>query len=233
MSARIRRVGVVVPAHNEQALLPGCLRSLRRAAERCPVPVEVVVVADACDDGTAQVVAPVPGLSVITVNLRNVGAARAIGVAAAMRDHDPRGLWIATTDADTLVGPDWLARQIAHAERGADLVLGTVEARDWSEWGPAVAEEYQRRYEGKVSATGHSHVHGANLGVFAPAYLAAGGFLPATSDEDVALVHAVRAAGGRVVTALDAPVRTSTRRDHRAPNGFGDHLHSLAVESLA
>ena len=30
----IEAVGIVVPAHNEEALLPACLRALRRAAEQ-------------------------------------------------------------------------------------------------------------------------------------------------------------------------------------------------------
>jgi cellulose synthase/poly-beta-1,6-N-acetylglucosamine synthase-like glycosyltransferase len=219
-----------VPAHNEAVLLPDCLAALRRAAANSPVPVEVIVVADACDDATADVVGAPRGRqyreSVITVRFRNVGAARRSGVETALRDGRD-GLWVATTDADTLVHPDWICHQIAHAEHGADLVLGTVKARDWTAWTPAIAAEYQRRYESKLSATGHAHVHGANLGVAAAMYQRVGGFRALASSEDVALVQEVRAAGGRVVTALDIPVLTSTRPDHRAPAGFGDHLHRL------
>ncbi len=234
-SRRVHRVAVVVPAHNERALLPDCLRSLCRAAADSPVPVEVIVVADACTDGTqlaVHVLAPdlEPRPSVVAVALRNVGAARAAGVATALDRTGPHGLWIASTDADTVVPAHWLSGQLAHAERGADLVLGTVGARDWHGWPPALAAEYERRYDSMLSAGGHPHVHGANLGVSAARYLAAGGFPPVPAHEDVALVAAIRRSGGRIVTAVDLPVFTSTRRSTRAPAGFGAHLRRLAAE---
>jgi len=43
----ISAIGVIVPAHNEQDLLPACLASLRRAARGLPgTPAQVVVDAD-------------------------------------------------------------------------------------------------------------------------------------------------------------------------------------------
>jgi glycosyltransferase involved in cell wall biosynthesis len=52
----IRSVGVIVPAHDEQDLLPSCLASVRRAAQALRgTPVHLVVVADACRDRTVQV----------------------------------------------------------------------------------------------------------------------------------------------------------------------------------
>ncbi|MCW2929558.1 MAG: glycosyltransferase, partial [Actinomycetia bacterium] len=45
----IRSVGVIVPAHDEQRLLPSCLAALHRAARALGgTPVHLVVVADAC-----------------------------------------------------------------------------------------------------------------------------------------------------------------------------------------
>jgi hypothetical protein len=41
----IEAAGVVVPAHNEETLLPACLRALRRAARQASVPVYVLVAA--------------------------------------------------------------------------------------------------------------------------------------------------------------------------------------------
>ena len=58
----IEAVGVVVPAHDEETLLPACLRALRRAARRLSVPVHVLVAADSCTDRTVAVAPPaVPG----------------------------------------------------------------------------------------------------------------------------------------------------------------------------
>ena len=57
---------VVVPARNEERLLPRCLQALqdaadRLAAERPGVAVRVVVVLDRCSDGSAEIVAGWPG----------------------------------------------------------------------------------------------------------------------------------------------------------------------------
>jgi glycosyltransferase involved in cell wall biosynthesis len=49
----VEAVGVVVPAHDEETLLPACLAALRDAASALRLPVHVVVVADACTDQTA------------------------------------------------------------------------------------------------------------------------------------------------------------------------------------
>ena len=46
-------VGVVVPAHNEETLLPACLSALRRAVNIVGIPAQVLVVADTCTDQTA------------------------------------------------------------------------------------------------------------------------------------------------------------------------------------
>jgi hypothetical protein len=43
---------VVVPAHNELEHLPRCLRALTTASRRLTMPVLMIVVLDACDDGS-------------------------------------------------------------------------------------------------------------------------------------------------------------------------------------
>ena len=52
-AATIEAVGVVVPAHNEETLLPACLMALRRAVNAVGIPVQLLVVADTCTDQTA------------------------------------------------------------------------------------------------------------------------------------------------------------------------------------
>ncbi|MEU8953243.1 glycosyltransferase [Streptomyces sp. NPDC048518] len=77
-------LAVVVPAHDEQHRIGTCLHSLRRAAARtAPVPVLIVVAADACTDATAAVAADA-GAEVVEIDARNVGAARAAGADHAM-----------------------------------------------------------------------------------------------------------------------------------------------------
>jgi glycosyltransferase involved in cell wall biosynthesis len=221
---------VVVPAHNEEELLPACLAALRAAAGSVRIPVRLLVVADACTDETAAVAAAC-GAEVIRIRARNVGAARAAGLARLLRwtgGTDPAAVWLATTDADTVVPPGWLRRQLGYAGQGWDVVLGTVTVTDWTEHPPHAAAVFAAMYgfgEGP-----HPHVHGANLGIRASAYLAAGGFPPLRTAEDHALIAAATEAGCQVLQAGDVTVVTSARRQARAPRGFSHALRALTAE---
>ena len=224
----IRAVGVIVPAHNEQDLLPGCLAALRRAARVLRgTPVRIVVVADACGDRTLQA-ARRGGASVVTISAGSVGAARAAGAGEVLRRTahlDPADIWLATTDADTLVPPCWLRQQARYASQGWDAMVGTIRVVDWSGYPPGTRALFRRRYAG--GAGPHSHVHGANLGFRASAYLEAGGFPAVPTAEDHALVAALTADGSRVLRTRALPVATSARRAARAPHGFGHYLKEL------
>lgn len=224
----IRAAGVIIPAHNEQDLLPACLAAVRRAARALlGIPVHLVVVADACRDQTARA-ARRGGASVLTISARSVGAARAVGVQEVLRRTahlGPADVWLATTDADTLVPPCWLRQQARYAAQGWDAVAGTVRVADWAGYRPGTRLMFRRRYG---SGTGlHSHVHGANLGFRASAYLAAGGFPALPTAEDHVLVTELTAAGARVLRTRALPVLTSARREARAPHGFSRHLAEL------
>ncbi|MDQ2812265.1 MAG: glycosyltransferase [Actinomycetota bacterium] len=233
-AAAIEAVCVVVPAHNEEALLSACLTALRHAADAVSIPVHLLVVADACTDGTSAV-ARACGARVIGIGARNVGAARAAGMSELLRmpaapdrpaAHDPSAVWLATTDADTVVPPGWLQRQLRYASQGWDVVLGTVTVADWDGHPPHVPAAFDALYE--FGAGPHPHVHGANLGIRASAYLAAGGFRSLRTAEDHALLAAATEAGCSVLRASDITVETSARRRARAPLGFGNLLRTLA-----
>jgi glycosyltransferase involved in cell wall biosynthesis len=225
----IRAVGLVVPAHDEEDLLPACLAGIREAAGMArPTPVRVVVVADACTDQTAQL-ARSHGAAVVEINARSVGAARQAGMREVLRQlgHlDPAQVWLATTDADTLVPPGWLSQQLRYAGQGWDAVIGTVTVADWTGHPPEVPSRYREHYG--APAGNHPHVHGANLGFTAQAYLAAGGFMLRRTAEDRALVKALEEAGRRVLRTTQVSVVTSARRHARAPLGFSHLLSTLA-----
>ena len=230
----IRVIGLVVPAHDEEDLLPGCLAALRRAAGQAGTPpVRTLVVADACGDRTAQR-ARAAGAEVVEIQARQVGMARATGFAAVLRQAqrtDLSQVWLATTDADTLVPPHWLARQVSYAEAGWDAVLGTVTVSDWSGHPGHVPDAFAARYAHGTES--HPHVHGANLGVRASAYLAAGGFSAVRTGEDHALVTALEAAGRPIARSTDIAVQTSARHETRAPYGFGYRLATLGSAERA
>ena len=220
-------LGVVVPAHDEEELLPACLAGLRVAvgavADRARV--DVVVVADACTDRT-EAVARRCGVEVLRLDARTVGRARAAG-ASFLLGRGPS--WLATTDADSVVPPDWLAAQLDARAEGADAWVGTVEVADWRGLPTPVRTRYRDAYEdGDGDGDAHRHVHGASLGIAARAYEAVGGFPPRATGEDVALVDRLDRAGFRVVRDGAHPVATSARTVGRAPDGFAGHLLGLA-----
>jgi glycosyltransferase involved in cell wall biosynthesis len=224
----VTRVAVVVPAHDEAASASACLHALGTAARVVTgTPVEIIVVADACADDTAEL-ARAAGATVITTAARNVGRARAAGMRHALRDG-PDGLWLCTTDADSRVPPAWLRWHLRHAGAGAALVAGTVVVRDWAGWPGELQAAYESGYLRAVDGTAHHHAHGANLGISAAAYLAAGGFRPLPHSEDRDLIERVRRAGARVVTDTGCPVLTSSRGAGRAPDGFAAYLSALAA----
>lgn len=230
----IEAVVVVVPARDEEQLLPACLTSLVTAADHPGlggVPVHLVCVLDSCRDRSAEVVAA-SGVRALVVELGNVGAARAAGFEAALSDLREQPLervWLATTDADSVVPGDWLTRQLQWAADGTDVVVGTVRVADWSGHPPRVLRRFAALYAADARGA-HRHVHGANLGLRASAYVRVGGVPSLALAEDRALVQACDAAGLPIVRTRDIPVTTSARRVARVRGGFGDLLIALAAD---
>ena len=232
----LRQAVVVVPAHNEFAHLPSCLRALATAALCLPAPVTTVVVLDSCDDGSERLAARYgPDVHFVRVDAGNVGAARAAGFEYArslqrpeLGGDDAALTWYATTDADSVVDADWLLRMVdPQRHGGADMVLGVVRVPVWRNFPAAVARRYLRGYR-RSGADGHDHVHGANMGFRADAYWQVGGFRALATGEDVELVSRFEEAGLRIARDAGLSVATSDRREGRAPSGFAQHLRSLS-----
>ena len=242
MRLPIESVWVVVPCHDEAALLGRFLASLEAAldaaaATRPEVGVRVALVLDSCTDGSAALVdraARRPEIVAAAVAHRSVGRARAAGVEL-LRAADPRAspaaTWLACTDADGEVPPSWLLAHLAAADGGADLMLGTVRLSVGESDGLDAASiaEWGRRHP---EAGSHRRVHGANLGVRLEAYTRAGGFAAVDCDEDVRLAAAVQALPGiSTVSTHESPVRTSARSQGRTPRGFAGYLRQLRSET--
>ena len=218
-------LAIVIPAHNEAAHIGACVAAARRAAHHHQLlgePARVIVVADSCTDETGDI-AQALGADVACIEARNVGIARACGAERALALG---ARWLAFTDADTTVAQDWLVRQL---ECRADAVCGVIGVHDWSPHLGAVREHFGRTY---TDADGHRHIHGANLGVSAQAYLRAGGFPPLESSEDVAFVEALIATGASIEWSASPRVVTSARTDFRAKQGFGATLLEVSRRYL-
>jgi glycosyltransferase involved in cell wall biosynthesis len=213
-------IAVTLPAHNEEQLIAVCLQSLQVAALHPALrdePVVIVVALDRCSDATEWICQRM-GVEVVNVDAGCVGIARA---AASERALALGARWIGCTDADSVVPPDWLARQL---QCGAHAFCGVVAVGDWLDYPQAVREQF---LQGEQAVDGHPHVHGANMGFSAAAYRQSGGFAPLTTGEDVALIQTMHGAGMRVARLASPRVMTSARRHARAPHGFSDFLRRL------
>jgi len=231
---RIDRIVVGIPAKDEATSIVACLESVAASARRVAVPVHIVVVDDDSSDATAALarsaLASVPANTagqVLTLGCGTAGAARAVafgrGIAAARR---PDTTWLASTDADTVVGPDWLAHHLRWAWAGLDGVAGLVEVA-WRPEQAQLAALFQASMREMGTEEGHGHVHGANLGLRASRWIQVGGCDESGDGEDHDLWRRLLAAGARLHGATDLPVVTSSRLIGRVPAGFSGYLRSL------
>ncbi len=222
-------IAVIIPARNEEVLLPPCLHSVLEAARRLPneVTCDVVLVADSCGDKTAPLAASILSGKghVVSVEAGNVGAARAVAAREALRRFagDPSRCWLANTDADCEVPDTWLLHQLDLAQQGYAAVAGIIDVNCFDEHLPVVEARFRLTYQIYADGT-HPHVHGANLGVRADAYLLAGGWNPLPTAEDHDLWGRLRTTATSYLSDARLQVLTSGRRVGRAPLGFAGAL---------
>lgn len=250
-----RRIAVALPLRNEEADLPACLAALDAAAAYARTPVMLVAFANSCTDGS---VAILQGYRPCHLALdwraatllpphAHAGWARrlALDVAAEhlTRDDD----LLLSTDADSRVAPDWIARTIAHADAGTAAVaglalttradraeMGAVAMRRMNALGRyAVLLAYLRthaRPDPHDPWPRHGYAGGASIAVTLAAYRAIGGAPTPPVAEDRALFAAIAAAGGAIRHAIDVRVFTSCRTAGRAPGGMADTLLGWAAQ---
>jgi cellulose synthase/poly-beta-1,6-N-acetylglucosamine synthase-like glycosyltransferase len=225
-------VAVVVPACNEEATIENCIATLLAACAhaRGIALAWIVIVADTCTDRTVERARRALGGAgeVIECRVQSSGAARRIGVQAALEHFtscDARFTWIANTDADTYVPADWLEVQLEFAARGYSGVAGIVGFDSRSEAAPEVMRLFESHYVLEADGS-HAHVHGANVGVRADAYLAVDGWSCRALAEDHCLWNRLRRAGWRLLASTRSVVVTSARLQGRARGGFADSLRA-------
>lgn len=232
------RFAIGIPARDEEELLPRCLLALTAAADRlhAHVPgaeVSVVVGLDRCTDATPQVVESAAGIealhvSGIVLDAGSAGIARqAACSAAAARAReltaDPHRVWVATTDADTVVPDNWFLAQHLARLSGYDLFVGTAQP-DPDDHEAGVLADFLLRH---TFDEGHPHVHGASLGLSLAAFEALCGFAALRVGEDQDLVDRAHAAGMEVLASDAARVTTSGRLVSRLEGGFATYLAAL------
>jgi glycosyltransferase involved in cell wall biosynthesis len=224
-----------VPAQDESARITDCLVALRVAAGAAPGDVHVIVVDDGSVDDTAAVARHVldgwPGEhAVIEGRAAGVGWARRLGiehaVAAASAHWDAL---IATTDADSVVAPGWLAALHGRLDQGHGVVAGDVHLDPTTD--PRLVAARAARLRARLSALPwaeaadpHPHFAGSSLGFTLDALRQLGPLPTPASLEDDAILRRCRMLGIPFVRDADAAVITSSRLRGRASDGLADAL---------
>lgn len=237
------QIVICIPARDEARELPRLFAALEALAPATIVPVQVCLMLDGCTDASAALATAYRARSRHPVHIQedadptpSAGRARGRAMAMGLAVAAGRGALLLTTDADSRPAPDWLVAMAAGLAK-ADVVAGRI-VRSGEQ--PNLLQDRLERYYDALLAlrrrldpvpweadVTHHHVGGANLGIGADAYRALGGFLPLTHGEDARLVDDAARAGLRVRRDAACVVRTSDRRQGRAPHGLAQALRHL------
>ncbi len=258
-------MSIVIPARNEQQRLEKCLSALYWQQTFSGEPVdreqyEVILLLNNCTDESARVARNFAAthvdfeLHVVEHTFEHqdahVGSARSMLMhQAALRlrgapdalTRPAHGPLLLTTDADTVVDPEWLAETMAAFARGADAVGGDILIPRSERQGLARqarrAYASDRRYLHAVCLLEslldplahdpwprHHHHFGASLACSLDAFDACGGMPPAPFLEDLAFYRALVGAGMRFRHEPRVRVYTSARTRGRAPVGLSGQL---------
>lgn len=161
-------VSVVIPAYNEEKLLPRTLETLKHQTR---LPDEVIVVDASSTDRTAELAKNL-GATVISVPKYTIGYSRQTGVEHATGDI------VLETDADTELPKDWVERIVKHLEDKKYLgYFGGFRIKDGPLW--------YRFYINVIQPISNTITYaltripfatGQNMGFWREEMLAAGGF---------------------------------------------------------
>ncbi|HEY1852964.1 MAG TPA: glucosyl-3-phosphoglycerate synthase [Solirubrobacterales bacterium] len=235
------RAAVVVPARDEEHRIGACLDALATQEGIGPEEYEVIVVLDACEDATEAAVAAAAErrselrLRTIEGPGRGAGFARALGMDVGCARLESVGAGeglLASTDADTRVPPEWLARQLQALEAGAEAIGGRI-LLDAAEAAALPAEVVERRERELLQRTAaattrgpaeHAHFSGASLGLTPRAYRLVGGMAQLESLEDQELEDRLAARGVAIHRPGSVWVTTAARTEGRAERGLARDL---------
>ena len=127
---------MIIPCHNEAALLPRLLATIetaRRAYRGDPADLEVIVSDNASTDHTVEIAAS-SGCRIASTGVRRIGAARNAGAAAA------RGGILAFIDADSQIHPETF--NVISAVMARPAVVGGSTGATMERWSLGIAVCY-------------------------------------------------------------------------------------------
>ena len=235
---------VAIPIRNERDRIVACLSSLAAQVGIEPGSLGIVLFANNCTDDTCELVRAFPSmpwplrLIEMTDPAASAGWARRIAMEAAadwlVEGGHADGVLL-TTDADTRVGVDWVARNRKRLAEGADAVAGRIslEPREAALLPTRLHARgrLEAEYEAILTEIGHwldpepgnpwpCHwsKSGATLAVRLWAYREIGGMPDQPAGEDRAFVDALRARD--LVVRHDPAIEVVTSRPSRRPRGW-------------
>tara|TARA_R110002072_G_scaffold22383_10_gene78122 strand:- start:9764 stop:10891 length:1128 start_codon:yes stop_codon:yes gene_type:complete len=242
---------VGIPVNNEAERLPGVLAALSRAATRVEGRGLFVFVVNDTQDSSRRLIArwaAGTGVAHLLLDLsfapaaRNAPHARRLALDIAHACAPAAALL--TTDADTSVGPGWIADNLAELARGAALVCGSI-GFDEAELRllpahvraiGAAEDEYfaatetlWRIWAGAGANPLNIRPWGASLGIAPAAYAALGGLPTPVAGEERALCALMRQHGLPVVQMPAQDTISSARQAGRAAKGCGETLRQRAL----
>jgi hypothetical protein len=254
---------VVIPVRDEQETLAGTLESLASQTDSTGRKIdhrryEILLLINNTSDRSPMIARhiarryPSLALHIAEVNLpeplAHVGQARRILMDAACERLQSlkrsRGV-IATTDADTIVTPTWIAATIDAVKHGADAVGGRilVSPDGLNAMDPSARLYHLRdvgyrylisRAEAAIDPPPgdpwprHFQHFGASIAVTAETYCNVGGLPVRPALEDVALYRRLVQIDATIRHSPDVRVYTSARQEGRTGFGFAVQLHRWA-----
>ena len=247
-----RNIIVGIPARDEADRIEASLLALNEQTRR---PDAVFLMLNNCSDGTEAIARRMNAdllfpLVVISRDLpsgqANAGHARRLAVAAAAERAGADGVLL-TTDADGVVPPDWISRNLAALRSGADIVCGRaiidpseataipahLHADDANECRLiALLDQFAWALDPEPHDPPPRHVEasGASLAVSVSAFRRVGGIPAIASGEDRAFVRALWMIDARVRHDPDIEVVVSGRIVGRAAGGMAEAIRRRMVQ---
>lgn len=203
------KISVIIPAYNEEACLPACLKAL---AAQSVAPFEVIVVDNASSDKTALVAKRHPFVTLISEKTRGRVYARNAGFSAA------RGDILARLDADAVIPSDWIqwiGEFYADGNTRAALTGGAHFYNMRPSWLVSWAYNWLV-FRFNTVLTGKPTLWGSNMALPKKLWqeVAADVCLDNSLHEDLDLAFHVRRAGGDICYDTSTRVRVEMRRVH-------------------
>ena len=243
---------MAIPVRDEADRIGACLQALARQQDGPPH--AVVLLLNNCADRSAEVVRSMAAFLPFAVHVSEVvlppqrahaGAARSEALRRAAELAGAEGVLL-TTDADGVVAPDWLERNLAALAAGADAATGralidptearaipeALHADDARECAyAALLDEIDCLVDPDPADPWprHTEASGASIAVTVAAWRQVGGMEPAPVSEDRKFIERLRRHDLRVRHAPDVFVTVSGRTEGRAAGGMADTIRRRIV----